>query len=68
MSYMIVLKDKAERIRSVRLTVVVVEIEDTSICRRTIVTATTEPRIVSVNEIGVLKQPLIFNYILLYII
>ena len=53
MSYMIVLKDKAERIRSVRVTEVVVEAEYTSIRRIIIATATIEPRIGSVNEIGV---------------
>ena len=50
---MIVLKDKAERIIGVRVTVVTIEVEYTSIRRITIVTATYEPRIVSVNEIGV---------------
>ena len=50
---MIVLKNKAERIRSVRATVVVIEIEYTRTCRITIDTATYEPRNISVNEIGV---------------
>ena len=51
--YMIVLKDKAERIVIDRTTVLVVEIEHTSTRRIIKVTATTEPWIVRVNEIGV---------------
>ena len=50
---MIVLKDKAERIIDVRVTVVVLKSEYTCTCRITKVTATVKPWIGSENEIGV---------------
>ena len=63
---MIVSKDKAERECIVRATVIVVEVEHTSICRITIVTATHEPRPIIVNEIGVVKFITLLLFLKLY--